>query len=196
MRSIASFLKRVATSLLVPSTEPAQAYHSKCDPIESRWLRTKLDSVAPSHCLQDPLRHIWQTFSGCQNVYYGNQPLKTGFWCRQNRLCALKWMTGRDWPVQLFWYPHWRMQASQDKVETESRAHWRPLCPEAPEVAGLTDQSSEGTEERQAPYDEVYTVLPQRGLPSEALCVIDLFAEAFLERMAVLRSAFSLDGFR
>ncbi|KAK2887334.1 hypothetical protein Q8A67_015562 [Cirrhinus molitorella] len=36
-------------------------------------------------------------------------------------------------------------------VDIENCARWRPLCPEAPGVAGLTDRSPEGTEERQAP---------------------------------------------
>ncbi len=54
-------------------------------------------------------------------------------------------------------------------AEADRSARWRPLCPEAPDVAGLTDRSPEGIEERWAPYDEVYTTLPQRGLPSGVL---------------------------
>ncbi len=45
--------------------------------------------------------------------------------------------------------------------ETERSARWRLLHPEAPPVSGLADRSPEGTEERRAPYDEVYTALPQ-----------------------------------
>ncbi len=53
-------------------------------------------------------------------------------------------------------------------VDTENWAHWILLCPETPKVAGLPDQSPEGTEERQALHSEVYTAFPQSGLPSEA----------------------------
>ncbi|KAL0157273.1 hypothetical protein M9458_048519, partial [Cirrhinus mrigala] len=45
-------------------------------------------------------------------------------------------------------------------VITKSCACWRPLCPETPEVAELTDRYPEGTEKRWAPYNEVYTSLP------------------------------------
>ncbi len=45
--------------------------------------------------------------------------------------------------------------------ETERSARWRPLHPETP--AGLAERSPGGTEERQAPCNEVYTALPQRG---------------------------------
>ncbi len=50
--------------------------------------------------------------------------------------------------------------------ETEMCARWRLLCPGTPYVAGLADQSPEGTEERRAPYNAVYATFPQRGLPS------------------------------
>ncbi len=53
-------------------------------------------------------------------------------------------------------------------VSAENRARWGPLCPEAPEVAGLTEQPPEDTEECQAPYAEVCTSPPQRGLSSKA----------------------------
>ncbi len=43
-------------------------------------------------------------------------------------------------------------------AETERSAHGKPLHPETP--AGLAEQSSEGTEERRAQYNEVYTALP------------------------------------
>ncbi len=48
--------------------------------------------------------------------------------------------------------------------ETERNARWRPLRPGT--LAGLADWSPEGTEERRAPCNAVYTALPQRGLPS------------------------------
>ncbi len=48
--------------------------------------------------------------------------------------------------------------------ETERSARWRPLCPRT--LAGLADWSPEGTEERRAPCNAVYTALPQRGRPS------------------------------
>ncbi len=51
--------------------------------------------------------------------------------------------------------------------ETERSARWRPLRPGT--LAGLADWSPEGTEERRAPCDAVYTALPQRGRPSRAL---------------------------
>ncbi len=53
--------------------------------------------------------------------------------------------------------------------DAERCARWRPLCPEAPGVAGLMRRSPEGTEERQTLYAEVYIVLPPRGPPSEVL---------------------------
>ncbi len=40
-------------------------------------------------------------------------------------------------------------------------ARWRPPRPGT--LAGLADRSPEGTEERRAPCDAVYTALPQRG---------------------------------
>ncbi len=55
------------------------------------------------------------------------------------------------------------------RAEAERNTRWRPLCPEAPRVAGVTERSPEGTEERRAPYNEVCTGLPQRGLPSDVL---------------------------
>ncbi len=51
--------------------------------------------------------------------------------------------------------------------ETERSARWRPLRPGT--LAGLADGSPEGTEERRAPCNAVYSTLPQRGLPSRAL---------------------------
>ncbi len=45
--------------------------------------------------------------------------------------------------------------------ETERSARWRPPRPGT--LAGLADRSPEGTEERRAPCDAVYTALPQRG---------------------------------
>ncbi len=48
--------------------------------------------------------------------------------------------------------------------ETERSARWRPLCPRT--LAGLADWSPEGTEERRAPCNAVYTALPQRSRPS------------------------------
>ncbi len=51
--------------------------------------------------------------------------------------------------------------------ETERNARWRPLRPGT--LAGLADWSPEGTEERRAPCNAVYTALPQRGLPSPVL---------------------------
>ncbi len=45
--------------------------------------------------------------------------------------------------------------------ETERSARWRPLRPGT--LAGLADWSPEGTEERRAPCDAVYSALPQRG---------------------------------
>ncbi len=48
--------------------------------------------------------------------------------------------------------------------ETERNARWRPLRPGT--LAGLADWSPEGTEERRAPCNAVYTALPQRGRPS------------------------------
>ncbi len=51
------------------------------------------------------------------------------------------------------------------RAEAEIETRWRLLCPEAPRVAGETELSLEGTEERRAPYTEVCTALPQRGLP-------------------------------
>ncbi len=46
------------------------------------------------------------------------------------------------------------------RAEAERRTRWRSLCPEAPRVAGVTERSPEGTEERRAPYSEVCTALP------------------------------------
>jgi len=54
---------------------------------------------------------------------------------------------------------HWR-------AASENNAHWRLLCNEAPELAGLTERPSEGTEDDQAPYTEMCTSPPQGGLPS------------------------------
>ncbi len=51
------------------------------------------------------------------------------------------------------------------RAEAEIETRWRLLCPEAPRVAGETELSLEGTEERRAPFTEVCTALPQRGLP-------------------------------
>ncbi len=48
--------------------------------------------------------------------------------------------------------------------ETERSARWRPLRPGT--LAGLAGGSPEGTEERRAPRNAVYSALPQRGLPS------------------------------
>ncbi len=74
---------------------------------------------------------------------------------------------------------------------------WRPLCPEALAVAGLTARSPEGTGERRAPYNEVYTALPQRGLPSEAMGHKHqgFFVENFLARRTVLRLTFGFEVF-
>ncbi len=47
------------------------------------------------------------------------------------------------------------------QAETERSACGKPLHPETP--AWLAERSPEGTEERWAPYNEVYTALPQRG---------------------------------
>ncbi len=45
--------------------------------------------------------------------------------------------------------------------ETERRARWRPLRPGT--LAGLADRSPEGTEEKRAPCNAVYTALTQKG---------------------------------
>ncbi len=50
--------------------------------------------------------------------------------------------------------------------ETEMCARWRSLRPGTPYVAGLTDQSPEGTGARRAPCAAVNAALSQRGLPS------------------------------
>ncbi len=75
--------------------------------------------------------------------------------------------------------------------ETERSARWRPLRPGT--LAGLADRSPEGTEERWAPYDAVYTALPQRSRPSKALghWHQDFLAENYPVRMMVCRSVFS-----
>ncbi len=54
------------------------------------------------------------------------------------------------------------------RAEAEKETRWRSLCPEALRVAGETERSPEGTEERQAPYTEVCTALRQRGLPPQS----------------------------
>ncbi len=79
------------------------------------------------------------------------------------------------------------------RAEAERGTRWRSLCPEAPRVAEELERSPEGTEERQAPYSEVYTALPQRGLPPAVLSCQDRLAEALLLKMMVLRSVTSLD---
>ncbi len=81
--------------------------------------------------------------------------------------------------------------------EAERNTRWRSLCPEAPGVAGVTERSPEGTEERRAPYTEVCTALPQRALPSDVLGHKrqDLLAEAFLLKMTVLRYVISFEDF-
>ncbi len=50
--------------------------------------------------------------------------------------------------------------------ETERNARWRPLRPGT--LAGLADWSPEGTEERRAPCNAVYTALPQRACPHQS----------------------------
>ncbi len=50
-------------------------------------------------------------------------------------------------------------------TEAEKETRWRSLCPEAPRVA---ERSTEGTEGRRAPYTEVCTALPQKGLPPQS----------------------------
>ncbi len=61
--------------------------------------------------------------------------------------------------------------------ETERNARWRHLRPGT--LAGLANWSPEGTEERRAPCNAVYTALPQRGLPSYVLgCSIRTALEA------------------
>ncbi len=79
------------------------------------------------------------------------------------------------------------------RADNEMRACWRPLCPEALAVAGLTARPPEGTEERRTPCNEVYTALPQRELPSEALQHNHqgFLAEDFFAKRTVLRSAFN-----
>lgn len=80
------------------------------------------------------------------------------------------------------------------QADTECCACWKLLCTEAP---GVADRSPEGNKERWAPHDEVYTALPQRGLPSEILrhwCQ-DFLAEAFLAKMMICRSAFGSEDF-
>ncbi len=74
--------------------------------------------------------------------------------------------------------------------ETERSACWRPL--RSWTRAGLADRSPEGTEERRAPCDAVYTALSQRGLPSKALghWHQDVLSEDYPVRMAVRRSVF------
>ncbi len=66
-------------------------------------------------------------------------------------------------------------------AEAKRRTRWRLLCLEAPRMAGVTERSPEGTEERWAAYSEVCTALPQRGLPPVALDRNrqDRLAEAF-----------------
>ncbi len=80
-------------------------------------------------------------------------------------------------------------------AEAKRRTRWRFLCLEAQRMAGVTERSPEGTEERRAPYSEVCTALPQRGLPPVALDRNhqDHLAEAFLLKMTVLRSITYLD---
>ncbi len=51
--------------------------------------------------------------------------------------------------------------------ETERSARWRPLCPRT--LAGLADWSPEGTEERRAPCNAVYTALSPEGPALKAL---------------------------
>ncbi len=50
--------------------------------------------------------------------------------------------------------------------ETERSAPWRQR---PGTLAGLADRSLEGTEERRAPCDAVYTALSHRGRPSKSL---------------------------
>ncbi len=54
------------------------------------------------------------------------------------------------------------------QAEAEKETRWRSLCPKAPRLAEEKERSPEGTEERRAPYTEVCTTLPQRGLPSRS----------------------------
>ncbi len=79
------------------------------------------------------------------------------------------------------------------RAEAERGTRWRSLCPEAPRVAGVTERSPEGTEERRAPYFEVYTDLPKWDLPPAVLSCQDHLAKVLLLKMTVLRSVTSLD---
>ncbi len=74
--------------------------------------------------------------------------------------------------------------------ETERSALWRPLRPGT--LAVLADRSPEGTEERWAPCDAVYTALLQRGRSSKALGHRhqDVLIEDYLVSMMVRRSVF------
>ncbi len=74
--------------------------------------------------------------------------------------------------------------------ETERSTRWRPPHPGT--LAGLADRSPEGTEERRASCNAVYTALPQRGRPSEVLGhrQQDVLAKDYPARMTVRRSAF------
>ncbi len=74
--------------------------------------------------------------------------------------------------------------------ETKRSAHWRLLRHGT--LAGLADRSPEGTEERRAPFDAVYTALPQWGRPSKALghWHQDILAEDYPVRIMVRRSLF------
>ncbi len=74
--------------------------------------------------------------------------------------------------------------------ETKRSAYWRLLHHGT--LAGLADRSPEGTEERRAPCDAVYTSLPQWGRPSKALghWHQDVLAEDYPVRIMVRRSLF------
>ncbi len=80
------------------------------------------------------------------------------------------------------------------RTEAEKQTHWRSLCPGAPRAAGETEWSPEGTEERRAPYIEVCTALPQRGLlpwnPKHKHPDWSILPKSFIEMM-VLRPASS-----
>ncbi len=69
--------------------------------------------------------------------------------------------------------------------ETKRSARWRPLRPGT--LAGLADRSPEGTEERRAPCDAVYTALLQSGRPSKVLghWLQDILAEDYPVKMTV-----------
>ncbi len=69
--------------------------------------------------------------------------------------------------------------------ETERSTRWRPLRPGT--LAGLADQSPEGTEERRAPCDAVCTAILQSVRPSKVLghWHQDILAEDYPVKMTV-----------